>query len=157
MRIEGGDVLAATLRELPKRVGKRMLREGLEEAFGNPTRAAASREAPKDPGAPDIAAHIVVSTATSRGGEYEASIAVGPSREVRSDQPERRFDIQGKFVHEGTTDTPPNAFLLRAFMAEGVRNLGTMGQILWRELAGRGFHRPTIESPSAPSGPGSLV
>src|SRR5688500_7814828 len=115
MRIEGGAELAAKLRAMPERVSRRVQREALTIA-AEPIREHAASIAPRRPGAPDLAEHIVISNARSQEGGV--AIAVGPSTEQRSDQ-DRRYDVQGVFVEYGTNDTPAQAFLRPALDTKG--------------------------------------
>ena len=67
MRIEGGDRLARNLAQLSTRVNKNVLRGALTRVAAEPIRARASDLAPRDPGAPDLAEHIVISTGRASG------------------------------------------------------------------------------------------
>lgn len=145
VRFEGGEELAQALRVLSTRVSRRLLREALEETIGVPVQRRAAALAPRRPGQPDLASHMVVSAARSTDGG--AAIAVGPSKEVRGDQPSRTFDLQAWFVEHGTVHRGATPFLRPAF-SEAPAGLGRLGAALWRELAGRGIHRPTASGGS---------
>lgn len=155
VRFEGGQQLAQALQQLSQRASKNVLRGVLQEVAAPPIQRRASALAPKDPGAPDLAEHIVVSVAPSSG--RTAAVVVGPSREARSDQPKRTFDRQGVFVEFGTEDTLMQPFMRPAFDEEASKVIAPMGAALWRELAGKGISRPTVEAPAVPSGPGSSL
>lgn len=138
MRVEGLDVLARNLNELPSRVSKSVLREALRTVAAPPIRARASALAPRAPGAPDLADHIVISTGRA-GGERSASVVVGPSTASRSDQSSIQYDRQGRYVEFGTSDTRMQPFMRPAFDEEAARTLQPLIGALWRALIGRGF------------------
>lgn len=81
MRFEGGAELAKAFEGLTARVSKRMLRESLEDA-AEPMRRAMSSMAPREPGAPDLADNIVISTARTKAveGAQSAAVAIGPAK-----------------------------------------------------------------------------
>lgn len=137
VRFEGGAQLARALNELPRRVSGPVLRETLRTIAAPPIQQAAAAKAPVDPGAPDIANHIVVGTA--RGGGGTVAVVVGPSNEPRTDQPTRTYGQQGIFVEFGTEDTPMQAFMRPAFDSEAQKTLGPIGMALWRALISRGL------------------
>jgi HK97 gp10 family phage protein len=155
VRFEGGDQLAAALSQLSQRVSKNLLRGVLQEVAAPPIQRAAKARAPRAPGAPDMAEHIVVSTAPASGPA--AAVAIGPSREARTDQPNRTYAQQGSYIEFGTEDTPMQPFMRPAFDEQAARTLGPIGDAIWRELAGRGISRPTVSAPSVVSGPGSSL
>ncbi len=155
VRFEGGAELAKALSALSTRVSKSVLREALMSTAAPQIQRLAASMAPRDAGAPDYADHIVVSPGRAKGNS--ASVVVGPSTEPRSDQPDRRYDQQGVFLEFGTEDTAMQAHLRPAFDQEAVKTLGPIGQAIWRELAGRGISRPTVDAEETPSGPGGLV
>jgi len=137
-RMEGGAALARTLNELPTRVGKSVLREALRKSSAPIVQTRIEALAPRAPGAPDIASHIVVSTGRAGSGP-EAAIVVGPSTEHREDQPSRRFDRQGVYLEFGTHDTPMQAFMRPAFDATVPAMITALTGALWRALIARGF------------------
>jgi hypothetical protein len=149
LRVEGGAELAAALRSLSTRVSRRMLRDALEETIGVRVQRGMAVAAPRGPGQPDLADHIVIGAARDRDGGV--AIAVGPSKETRSDQPKRTFDIQALFVEEGTVHRAATPFARVGFQ-RAPEGLGPLRQALWRELAGRGLHRPTTSVGSVTDG-----
>lgn len=77
MKIEGGAELAKTLDGLSARLSKKVMREALENA-GEPIRKDMQIKAPRAPGAPDIADHMVIGTA--RGNKTTTAVAIGPAK-----------------------------------------------------------------------------
>lgn len=156
IRIEGLKELGDTLNQMSERLRKKVLRDVLTEA-AEPMRAMASRLAPRDEG--HLRERIVVrgtTTAASemdgmisfgRNDEYQASVAMGPTRAA----------FYGGFQEFGTVRHGAQPFMRPAFDAEAQKALRGIGEMLWRELAGRGIHRPTQVAPSVPSGPGSRL
>lgn len=143
MKFEGGDELAKALANLPLRVGKRFLREALEQG-GEPIRRSMEAKAPRgDPAAPNLADSMVISTA--RTGDM-AAVAIGPSRNVT-------YGIHQEF---GTTRHGAQPFARPAFDSDAPRALPIIAQAAWTELASRGISRST-DAPSVPSGPGSSL
>jgi len=138
LRVEGGERLARTLNELPTRVGKSVLREALRTASAPIVRARIEGMAPRDPGAPDLAAHIVVSTGRAKSGP-EAAIVVGPSTAHREDQPKRRFDRQGVYLEFGTSRIAMQPFMRPAFDQTVPQMIAALSGALWRALIARGF------------------
>lgn len=138
VRVEGGDRLARTLRELPTRVGKSVLREALRTASAPIVRSRIETLAPRDPGAPDLADQIVVSTGRAGSGS-EAAIVVGPSTATREDQPSRRYDRQGVYLEFGTSNIAMQAFMRPAFDATVSQMITALTGALWRALVARGF------------------
>lgn len=124
-----GRDLAEALSKIPLRVSKRMLREALAEAIGEPMRKRMAQLAPHEPGPPDIRDAIVISNARLRD---EAGVYVGPARGF----------FYGYFQEFGTANHSAQPFVRPAFDSEGPRGLGPMGAAIWRELAGRGISRP---------------
>ena len=155
VRIEGGKALADALNSLSARVRRNTLVEVLTEA-AEPMRRRAASLSPHEPGAPDIKQNIVVSRSTrtmsadgflQRQDEFQATVAMGPAR---------GFDY-GLFQEYGTVHHGAQPFMRPAFDGEAPKAIKDIGAALWRELASRGIHRPTVEAPSAPSGPGRLT
>ena len=138
LRIEGGEQLAATLRELSTRAAKHVLRDSLREAGAEPMRQRISALAPRDAGAPDLADHITVSTSRADTGP-SAALLVGPSTAVRTDRTERRYDIQGNYLEYGTVHMAMRAFVRPAFDGLAARLVAPIGAAIWRRLIARGF------------------
>lgn len=134
-KFEGGSELAKTLSELPRRTSRQVQREALR-AGADPVRSAASRNAVRRAGRPDLADEMVIGNARSKARD-EVVVAVGPNKEERTDQ-ERTFDVQGFFVEYGTADTPAQAFL-RPSLSELPRSLSIIRERLWHALVSRGF------------------
>lgn len=127
MRFEGGKELAAELARLSTRLSKSILREALTEA-AEPMRKSASSHAPRRAPAPDIADNIVISTAKT---EDQASVAMGPAKGFAYGLP----------LEVGTVKMPARPFMRPAFDGNVERAVTITGEVLWRELAGRGAIR----------------
>lgn len=140
LRFEGGDRLAATLRELPTRVSKSVLREALKTAAAPPIQQTAASLVARAPGAPDIAARMVVSNSRAEAGP-SAAVLVGPSAEVRTDKQRRRpisFGLQGMYLEFGTARQQMQPFLRPAFDQNVLKAIGAMSSALWHALISRG-------------------
>ena len=125
MRVEGGDKLAAALRELPNRVNRSVQREALI-AGGELIRQQASVYAPRAPGAPDLADNIGISNA--RPDDGSVAIAIGPTRGF----------FYGHFQEFGTSRHRAQAFMRPAYDSEGPRALKVIASELWAALIRRG-------------------
>ncbi|MGE0362796.1 MAG: hypothetical protein AB7R67_18935 [Vicinamibacterales bacterium] len=152
LRIEGGDRLAATLRELPSRVSTRVLRDGLRTAVAPPIQQRAAALARRAQGDPDLADHIVIST--GRGDAQTAAMVVGPSTDRRSDQPSRSFAMQGRYLEFGTAFISMFAFLRPAFESEAPGTLKRLAAEMWDALTRKGF---TSTRPGGGAGGGGLL
>lgn len=139
MRVEGLSDLAKTLEQLSTRVSKRMLRDALTHA-AEPMRQQMSTNAPRESG--QLGAHIIVSTArqsvgdagaVGRNDDQQASVAVGPAKPF----------FYGGMNEFGTVHIPAHPWARPAFDAEADKVPAAMSKAIWRELAGRGFSRPT--------------
>src|SRR5690349_9781517 len=117
LRVDGGTQLAKALADLPTRASANRMRAALRTTAAEPIQRAAERNAPRAPGAPDLASHIVIST--GKAGPGAASLVVGPSSEIRSDGTHRTeplpYSFQGMYLEFGTSDTPAQPFLRPAF------------------------------------------
>ncbi len=137
--LTGGKELARGLSRLSERVSKRVLTEALTDA-AEPMRQSMARLAPREPGAPDLADHMVITKVTKVGSteggraervtSSEAAVAVGPAREF----------FYGLFQEYGTARggkfTP---FARPAFDQESQTALTRLVASLWRALIGRGL------------------
>jgi len=147
MRFEGGKELAKALEGLSARVGKRMLRDALEEV-GEPMRKRMAQMAPREPGAPDLADNIVISTGRvikPKGSDSLASaVNIGP---------EKRF-FYGFFQEFGTVHHGAQPFVRPAFDGGVTKALSDMARALWTALASRGISRTvTSDAPIESDGP----
>jgi HK97 gp10 family phage protein len=127
MRFEGGKELAAALRGLKAGVSKRIQREVLTDV-AEPMRNAMSRNAPREPGAPDLADNIRISNGRKLDvvTDTEVAVRVGPTKAF----------FYGHFQEYGTVQHGPQAFMRPAQIARR----------LWTELAARGVSRSTSVS-----------
>lgn len=135
VKIEGGARLAQVLEQIPARASANRMRAALH-TVAEPIRQSASRLAPRAPGAPDLAEHVVISAGRASG--RSAAVVVGPSTDARADQPTRRFDQQGLYTEFGTNDTPAQPFLRPAFDAEAQRASQAFIAEMWSLLAAGG-------------------
>lgn len=128
LNIQGLDRLVANLNALPERVSKSILRDVLKES-AEPMRATASAKAPHgDPAAPNLNASIAVMTSRA-GGEREAAVVVGPTKEV----------FYAGFVEFGTRKMPARPYLRPAFDEHAQAAIGSIGNRLWHALVAQGF------------------
>lgn len=137
MRFEGGRELAAALRGLRPRLSASVQREALRDV-AEPMRAHMERLAPRAPGAPDMADHIVISRTLKRDelSDTEVGVRIGP------DGRRKRF-FYAHFQEWGTARHAAQPFMRPSFDAH-VRSIpAKLAAILWRALAGRGVQRPT--------------
>lgn len=132
MRFEGGAELAKAFEQLSARVSKRMLRESLEDA-AEPMRRAMSSMAPREPGAPDLADNIVISTARVKAveGVQSAAVAIGPAKAF----------FYGFFQEFGTVHHSAQPFVRPAFDGGVSRALSDLARSMWSALASRGISR----------------
>jgi HK97 gp10 family phage protein len=132
MRFEGGAELAKAFQQLTTRVSKSTLRNALEDA-AEPMRRRMSEMAPREPGAPDMADNIVISTARTKSfeGVQSAAVAIGP---------EKRF-FYGFFQEFGTVHHGAQPFVRPAFDGGVTRALSDIARSLWTALASRGISR----------------
>lgn len=136
VRFEGGRAMASNLERLSKRLSRSILREALKEA-AEPMRRAMSQKAPRDrtdPEQPALAESIVVGNARGEDAQ-EVAIAIGPSRDT----------YYGSFQELGTAEFPAQPFVRPGFDETVHATLRLFGDGVWRELAGQGLHRPSVE------------
>ena len=139
LRIDGGQQLAKGLNQLSDSVRGKVLREALKDA-AEPMRATMAHLAPREPGKPDIADHMVVSRITQIGdvdggeterkNDTEEAVAVGPAKG-------RLF--YGGFLEFGTVKTAPQPFARPAFDQDHPKSLSIMASSLWAALIKRGI------------------
>lgn len=149
MRVEGGAELASTLNNLSRKMSRRVMRNALEIA-AEPIRKAMSAYAPRDPGAPDLADHMVVSPTRVEGlleNDQTAAVAIGP---------ERGDYFYGYFQEFGTAHHGAQPFARPAFDQGVDQALSTITRQLWTELAAVGISR-SISSPAPVQSVGSLL
>lgn len=140
MKVEGGDRLARTLRELPLRVSKAVLRDALRDVAAPPIQQAAKSTVARSPGAPDLADHIVIGGTKTDAGPV-AGIVIGPSMAQRRDKARKypmTFATQGTLLEFGTARQKMQAFLRPAFDQEAARTIPALAAALWRALIRRG-------------------
>lgn len=145
--VTGGTELAAQLRTLSAAVRRKALLPVLRAA-AEPIRSRASELAPIDPTTElDLKDSIVVRAATTLGGgrfdptdEFQAAVAVGPSRQV----------FYGRYLEFGTVKMSAKPFLRPAFDYGTDRALSLIRAGLWELLeqanAGAGVFRQEAEA-----------
>jgi len=141
---EGGKELVEALGTLSQRMSKRVMRDALDAA-AEPMRRRMSQLAPREPGAPDLAANIVVSTARPRAWASPTAVAVAVG-------PEKQF-FYGFFQEYGTAFHGAQPFMRPAF-DEGVpRVITELTRALWTALAAKGVSQTvTTSAPVQSSG-----
>jgi HK97 gp10 family phage protein len=118
-----------------------MLRDALKVA-AEPIRARAAAIAPRAPGLPDLADHIVIGTV--RGPD--AAVAIGPEPaffygsflEWGHRISEGRGDQLNPFRQAGGGFVAPEPFMRPAFDGESQESVAIMSAELWRALAAKG-------------------
>jgi HK97 gp10 family phage protein len=125
LRIEGGELLARTLLGLPSRVSRNVMLNALK-AGAEPMRATASRFAPREPGAPDLADNIGISNA--RPGSGISGVAIGPTKNF----------FYGFFQEFGTTRHGSQPFMRPAFDSDHRTTLQIVKNHAWEALARKG-------------------
>jgi HK97 gp10 family phage protein len=146
VKFEGGKELAAALGRLGPRVSKRLVMEALMEA-AEPVRHRMRSNAPYDPTPDGLHIRDEIVIGRSRGVDArETAVAVGPSRRA----------YYASFHEIGTAHQSPKPFARPAFDATYRQALQIFGAAVWRELAGRGIRRGSVDADidavEAPSG-----
>jgi HK97 gp10 family phage protein len=131
IRIEGFDQLARNLRNVPKAFSNRLMKQALIQG-GEPIRQTAASTAPRAPGAPDLADHIVVSV-SRREQPGDVAVGVGPANERRSDTG-ANYGVQGFMLETGTARMQARPFLRAAFLANVTESLQIVRRVLWEGL-----------------------
>lgn len=145
MQFEGGKELADALGQLSPRVSRKVQKEALMDA-AEPMRRRMEQLAPRAPGKPDLADHMVISS--ERGVDaQEVVVAVGPSKSF----------FYGSFQELGTAHHPAHPFARPAFDQKAESALKLFADAVWLALTGRGVRRATVLSDAPVSGPGRLV
>ena len=137
VQIEGAEALAKALSGLSTRLSKQIQREALIEGGERILRAVEDR-APREPGAPDLADNLALVPLRATSGRGEAAAGIGPTS---------RSFFYDYFQEFGTAYHSAQPFYRPALDTEATRAIGEIGQALWRELAGRGIFRPTVNAP----------
>lgn len=138
LKIEGGQALARDLNLLSDRVRGRVLREAVRLA-AEPMRRTMETLAPREPGAPDIAANIVISRIRKGGAvedadapeyktESEEAVAVGPAKGF----------YYGRFLEYGTVKMAAQPFMRPAFDQEAPGAIPILADALGRALIEQG-------------------
>lgn len=129
VRVAGLKELDEALKQLPKSVGKTVLRNALKKAAA-PVVADAKANAPRDRG--DLAESIDIrATLTRRQRRMRArrgavEMFIGPSFPLGA---------HGHLVEFGTVKMPARPFLRPAWDSNKERVLETFGKLIWAELA----------------------
>jgi len=147
MKVEGGDELVRELMKLSVRLSKPIVVGALMEG-GEPMRDRIADGAPREPGAPDLAANINLGPVRRQPDQDERTFSVGIG------VPKRFF--YDWFQEFGTVRHGAKAFYRPAFDEKVPAALGIIGAAMWRELAGRGLGR-SVSAPSMPFSGGRLL
>lgn len=126
VKFEGGDELAKALGALSERMSRKVVRAALVEA-AEPMRQAIETNAPRRPGKPDIADHIIVSNARPEDGAV--GVAVGPASPF----------FYGGFNELGTSHQPARPFVRPGFDANISSAVEIMSDEMWDALRSRGI------------------
>ena len=147
-RFEGGEELAAAIRALPARTGRKVTQDAFLEG-AEPVRRDIVRITRRAPGLPDLASNINLATLRKRAGDDPESVSVGIGTP-------RRF-FYDYFLEFGTVRHGAFPMYRPPFDAGVPKVLGIVGAALWRELASKGVQRPTVVQPTSIQGMGRLV
>ena len=131
-RIEGGLQLSRALRSLPEAVSNRVVKSALLAA-AEPIQNTGSAIAPRAPGAPDLAEHIVISVAR-REEPGDVAVVIGPANERRADTG-TNYSVQGLMVELGTARMRAQPFMRPAFEANAEQSFRTLQRLLWDAIA----------------------
>lgn len=143
MKFEGGADLAKAFDQLAPARARAILREALAEG-AQVIADYAKSIAPRRPGMPDIADHIVVGRSTStEGGEGGAAVVIGPERPYHYGLP----------LELGTYKMPAEPFMRPALDTKADEALAIIGEAAWRELGGN-FKSATVSTPVESEGIG---
>jgi len=127
LRLDGGDKLMKTLNDLPNRVNRSVQREALKVA-AEVLRQRVSAGAPREPGAPDLADNIGISTDV-RAGRGDVGVGVGVPRGFFYDW----------FNEFGTVKQAAKPFWRPAFDSDGPRLIKLIAAEMWTALIKRGI------------------
>lgn len=145
MHVEGGAELDRILSGLSTRLSKKILREALADG-GEPMRRLIEQRAPRAPGAPDLADHMVI--AAVRDQDNEASVGIGP---------DDTFFFYDLFQEYGTARNKAQPFYRPAFDEAAPEAVDIIGDELWRQLTARGFGVRTANVPTPVQSLGGLL
>lgn len=139
-RLEGGVELAKALATLSTAVSSRLLRESVIEG-AEPMRDRMEELAPRSEDAPHLRDQMVISV--ERGEDRrEAVVVVGPTRK----------GFYGSFQEFGTAHHSAQPFARPAFDQTWMQSMAIIAAALWRDLAARGVHRPSVSVPTSVQG-----
>ena len=127
IKVDGGDKLAQTLRDLPNRVNRSVQRDGLK-AGAELIRTAVVSKAPREPGHPDLANNIGIATDV-RPGNGDVGVGIGVPRGFFYDW----------FNEFGTVKQSAKPFWRPAFESEGQRAIKVMAGAMWEALIRKGI------------------
>lgn len=142
MHFEGGDELAANFATLSTRLSKKILREALLDG-GEPMKGRIEQLAPRAPGEPDLADHMVI--AAVRDQDNQASVGIGPDSKAFF------YDL---FQEYGTSRHGAQPHYRPAFDEKAPEAVTIIGAELWRQMTARGFGVRTANAPSPVSSGG---
>jgi HK97 gp10 family phage protein len=126
LKVEGGDKLRKTLNELPNRISRSVQRDALKQG-AELLRSRVAATAPREPGAPDLAANIGIATDVRPGGG-DVGVGIGVPRGFFYDW----------FNEFGTVKQAAKPFWRPAIDAEGPRVIKFVAAAMWDALIRRG-------------------
>jgi HK97 gp10 family phage protein len=126
LKVEGGDKLAATLRDLPNRVSRSIQREALATG-AEVIRQRVAASAPREPGTPDLASNILVQKDV-RPGDGSVGVGIGVPRGFFYDW----------FNEFGTVKQSARPFWRPAFDSEKERVIKLVASEMWAALIRKG-------------------
>jgi HK97 gp10 family phage protein len=127
VRIEGGDRLAKTLREMPNRASRKAQRDALSGGAAL-IQATVQATAPREPGAPDLADNIGIQNDVRRG-DGQVTVGIGVPRSFFYDW----------FNEFGTVRQQARPFWRPAFDSDGPRAVKSIVSDLWAAIIRSGF------------------
>lgn len=127
LTLSGGEQLASTLLSLSPRLSTSIVNAALREG-GEPMRARAAQDAPREPGAPDLADNIVMSP-VRQTSKHGTGVALGPATGF----------FYGFYQEYGTARHGAQPFMRPAFDGTQRQVVGLVGAALWTALIKRGF------------------
>jgi HK97 gp10 family phage protein len=157
LRFEGGEKLAKALGELSTRVSKGIMRDALIAGAAEPMQQTAISMVARAPGAPDLANHIVISTARAEGPT--AAVAMGPSIEKRPEPGRKKpisYSLQGRYLEFGTARTKMRAFMRPAFDQNASKSIPAIASALWHAIISRKYSTEIADRVSAGQRDGTL-
>lgn len=128
LKVLGSEQLVTNLQQLSRRLSKKVVTEALLLA-AEPMQQIAAQLAPRRPGEPDLADHIVVMPVDDKRNRRDVSVAYGPSREF----------FYGIYQEYGTGHHRAQPFMRPSFDRGGRTAVNRFKSEVWAALIRRGF------------------